>query len=200
MNQSVEATCAKIEALCESLLAVEIPGVELGDETLEPQSAAALTALEDQLGTALPPDVRTFLGRGLCYPRGMIEVGERFASLGFTFLEAPQIVEHTQMLREVGKSALDPHASIIARGLALTYEEPQIVVSDGVVYHFSFRNPMLRVTDSFETFLAHWLASGCFGSHDFGLAWEALKSHVPEIISPENNCWIRAYKSQFPSF
>jgi hypothetical protein len=132
MNQSVEATCANIEALCESLLAVGIPGVELGDGTLEPQSAAALTALEDQLGTALPSDVRTFLGRGLCYPRGMIEVGERFASLGFTFLEAPQIVEHTQMLREVGKSALDPHASIIARGLALTYEEPQIVVSDGV--------------------------------------------------------------------
>lgn len=200
MTQSIDATCAQIEALCDSLLAVEIPGMELGDPTLEPQSAAALTTLEGELGITLPPDVRAFLSRGLRYPRGAIEVGERYASLGFEFLEAPEIVEHTQMLREVGSSALEPHASIIARGLALTYNEPQIVVSDGAVYHFSFRNPMLRVADSFETFLAHWLASGCFGSHEFGFAWEAVKSHMPQSISPENNCWIRAYESQFPSF
>ncbi len=63
----------------------------------------------------------------------------------------------------------------------------------------SFRNPPLRVAASFHAFLRDWLASGCFGSHSFDLAWKHVKEHLPLAIPPSKNAWVKAYKKQFPS-
>ena len=199
---SVGAVCGAIEELFDSLRATEIPGLHIRQERLAPQSASALSSLETKLDLVIPDDLRAFLSRGLRHGGGAMENGERFVSLGFDFMDARGIVRTTQMLRKIAGGDDDEHAALLAQGIALTSEEPQLVSSGGAVYHFSFRNPVLRVADSFQQFLAHYLASGCFCSHEFGLAWPIVKDYVPDGfgIPPSRNVWLKAYEEQFPSF
>lgn len=196
-EEKVGQICGLIERYFDKL---QSSGMELYGEAIPPQSPEALASLEAELGVTLPADVRAFLSRGLEAKTGSIEEGDAFASLGFEFLDASQIVEHTQMLREIAEDPDedDGHASVILNGFAITYEEPELVVTPEGVYHFSFRNPLLHVADSFEQFLEHWLASGCFGSHDFAALWSRVEEHVPVRIPPSENLWVQAYRRQFP--
>ena len=109
------------------------------------------------------------------------------------------------MLRDVAaKTITEPyypcqaHAALIRRGVAVTYQEPQLVVADDGVYHFSYRNPLLRVASSWDEFLENWPAAGCFSSHSFDALWKKVKTRVPAQIPPSKNVWVRAYRKQFP--
>jgi hypothetical protein len=106
------------------------------------------------------------------------------------------------MLRKVAaeSGADDEHARVIRSGVALTFSEPELVLSGGAVYHFSFRNPLLKIAKSFSEFLEHYAASGCFSSHEFPALWKIVSAEVPLAIAPNKNLWVSAYKKQFPSY
>ncbi|AKU95546.1 hypothetical protein AKJ09_02210 [Labilithrix luteola] len=182
----------RIEALFAQV--TDHQAVELYSEDLEPSSSEAIEALEAGLGIELPEDVRSWLSRGLKGYTGSIE--EPFAQIGFAFLDASRALEHTKMLRE--NAGDDEHGRVIKNGVALTYEEPELVVSAEGVHHFSFRNPLLHVTSSWSEFLEHWLASGAFAAGDFDAAWEKTQPFAKGDVAPEKNLWVTAYKKQFP--
>ena len=144
-----------------------------------------------------PPDLRAFLSRGLRSARGGID--EPFASLGFDFVDAETIVEHTQRLRDAAGEGEEEHAQVIRNGVAVTYSEPVLVVTNDGVYHFSFRNPLLQIAPSWADFLDAWLASGCFGSHSFESLWAKVGSYAKCPIKPAQSSWVKAYKKQFPT-
>lgn len=197
-HPSIAESCAAIEG---HFAALRAAGVELFDHVLKPQSAAAITTLEKKLAIPLPDDVKAFLARGLRAATGSFEEGEHFVTFGLDWLDAKKIATSTATLRKVAADSLDdePHARIIQSGIALTWSEPQIVVADAV-YHFSFRNPLLRVAGSFGEFLSAWAASGCFASHEFDLLQRELKTLVPTHVPTRDNAWIAAYKKQFPQY
>jgi hypothetical protein len=192
--------CGDVERYLDRLLAAKIPELELRTAVLAPQKKRALDAAEKKLGAPLPKDVRAFLERGLRYPDGNLD--EPFVTMGFDFLGADKIAEHTMMLRKIAEDAIedpnDKHAALIRHGVAVTYSEPELVVADDGVYHFSYRNPLLRVASTWTEFLECWLASGCFESHSFDALWRQVKTVVNSDISPARNTWVRAYKKQFP--
>jgi hypothetical protein len=45
--------------------------------------------------------------------------------------------------------------------------------------------------------LRDYLASGCFRSHSFALAWKRVGESVPLRVAPSKNAWVKAYKKQF---
>ena len=129
---------------------------------------------------------------------------EPFASIGFSFMKAERALEHTKMLRETAAETRDEddeedegeHAEVINEGVALTYEEPEIVWTPHGVYSFSFRNPICRVSGSWTEFLGDWLASGAFSSHDIDAALAVTAPFVPAgSVSPEENRWLKAYRA-----
>lgn len=193
-RSQVPRLCTAIEAYFDAL---RDAGFALYDASLTPQTATAISGIESGLGLELPADVRVFLGRGLRACTGSVEEGERFASIGFNWLDARHIVRHTEMLRGVAGSDDDEHGALINRGFALTYSEPELVVA-GSVWHFSFRNPLLEVGRSFTEFLAGWLGSGCFCSHDSALLAERTGHLIPAELRPARNSWLEAYRRQFP--
>ena len=198
-GHSIEDLCSAIEGYFEAL---RLAGFDLHDQILPPQPDKNVAALEKKLGAPLPQDLRVFLRRGLRGARGSIEEGGAFASIGFDFIDCKAMEKTTRMLRKIAEETIDdeedPHAELVRDGVALTYAEPQLLLAGGV-HHFSFRNPPLRVGASFGEFLRDWLASGCFCSHAFDLAWRHVKKHVPLAIPPAKNAWLRAYGKQFPS-
>lgn len=141
------------------------------------------------------------------YARGLracsASIDEPFATLGFEFLSAETVIKHTKMLRNAADENAedddeeDEHAEVIRHGVALTLEEPELVLSDGVIYHFSFRNPVLRVASSSSEFLEHYLAAGCFHSHSFKTLWNIVGPLVPTDIPVDKNVWVSAYLNQF---
>jgi len=198
-RSSIDETCAAIEAYFERLPDDDF---ELTAEVLRPQSIKAVNAIETKLDLRLSADVRAFLCRGLRAAEGSVSEGRRFGSIGFDWLDAKQIIKHTQMLRNVANNCSDDddHAKVIRSGLALTFSEPELVVVGETVYHFSFRNTLLKVARSFSGFLDCWLASGCFSSHSFDLLYEHAKPYLPSgRLPPSKNTWVKAYKQQFPN-
>ena len=190
-RSEIARLCSAIERYFDRLREA---GFKLYNAELKPQSAAAISGMEKKLGIALPADARAFFGRGLRAATGSVEDGDRFASIGFNWLDATHATRHTEMLRGVGDSG--EHGALIGRGVALTYEEPEIVLA-GSVWHFSFRNPLLEIGGSLTEFLEGWLASGCFASHDAALVAERAGHLVP--IKPAKNVWLDAYRRQFPN-
>ena len=129
-------------------------------------------------------------------------LAEPFAGIGFDFLSADKIASHTAMLRKVADDTIedeaDEHAALIRRSVAVTYEEPELVVAPEGVYQFSYRNPVFRIASSWTEFLGHWIAAGCFASHSFDGLWSKVKPLVSTDIAPSKNVWVRAYRKQFP--
>lgn len=189
-RSDVARVCGAIERYFDALRGA---GFRLYDAALKPQSAAAITGLETALGVELPADARVFFGRGLRAATGSIEDGDRFASIGFNWLDVSFAIRHTSMLRGVADGG--DHGAVIDRGVALTYEEPELVLA-GSVWHFSFRNPLLEVAGSLTEFLECWLEAGCFASHDVDLVRERTSGLTPTRMV--RNRWIEAYRSQFP--
>ncbi len=88
------------------------------------------------------------------------------------------------------------HAEIVREGVALTFEEPQLVWTPRGVYSFSFRNPVCRVSASWSEFLGDWLASGAFRSHDIDGALAVTAPFLPAgSVAPEENRWLKAYRA-----
>ncbi len=193
---NVEQTCLEIERVFEKL---EAKGADLTNDFLEPQSARAIAFIEEQLAIKVPDDIRSFLTRGIKGRSGCFEEDGAFSSIGFDWLDAQKIVTTTRMLRDIAGDDESEHSCVVSNGLVLTSSEPQIVVNESGVYHFSFRNDVLRVGECFGTFLHDWLASGCFCSHDFTLHWNHMKQHVSVHVPLQRNTWVKAYKQQFPS-
>jgi len=179
-----------------------VDGISLYDANLEPQSIGDITKLETELAVTLPADVTTFLQRGLRSATGSYDKDGAFAGIGFEFQSIDSIIEHTQMLRKIASENPDEEQSqIILNGVALTYEEPELVLAgDGSIHHWSFRNPKLEVAPSFRDFLAHWAASGCHSSHAWTDVWPHVQDLAPLGIAPAQNLWLRAYQQQFPDF
>lgn len=192
--------CEKIETFFQKLK--ESGKAEIYDEELEPSSEEEISALEEGLGLELPADLRAWLARGCKVYQGSVD--EPFAGIGFSFMKAERALEHTKMLRQTAAENRDEdddededeHAEIVNEGVALTYEEPEIVWTPHGVYSFSFRNPICRVAGSWTEFLGDWLASGAFSSHDIDAALAVTAPFVPEgSVSPEDNRWLKAYRA-----
>jgi len=187
----MEDLCRRIEAFFAALS--ESGAVDVYAEELEPSSAEDIAALEAGLGVTLPADVKAWLARGCRTYVGSVD--EPFAGIGFSFLAASRALEHTKMLREAA-AASGEHADLVRSGVALSYEEPELLWAPSGVYSFSFRNPIHKVASSFTELLEGWLASGCFSSHDFEAAWEKTRAFVPEgSVSPDKNPWVVAYRA-----
>ena len=187
---------ARIEAFFKALS--ESGAVDVYEEALEPSSAEEIAALEAGLGVSLPEDLKAWFARGCQAYTGSVD--EPFAGIGFSFLSAEAALEHTNMLRESAADDEDgeenEHAALVRSGVALSYEEPELLWTPSGIYSFSFRNPLLKVASSFTEFLESWLASGCFSSHDFDAAWEKTQPFVPAgSVAPEKNPWVVAYKA-----
>jgi hypothetical protein len=203
---NVNATCDAIEVYLDALLSTPIEGLEVEAVIVPPQKPAAIAGAEEKLGAPFPSDVKDFLLRGLRAPRGGTD--EPFAAMGFDFLGANGIVKSTALLRKIANEGVedgdededeDAHAALVDRGIVLTSSEPYLVVASDGVYHFSFRNPLLRVASSWSELLEHWLGSGCFSSHSFDALWARVNARVVHPIAPAKNVWVRAYKKQFPT-
>ena len=197
-KSGIDTTAALIEELGAKL--ATMPELHVSPYVLRPSLPAAIAAVERGLSLTLPSDVKAFLARGLRGVQGSLE--EPFATVGFDFLSAKKMLEHTRMLRKVVEKNDDDdeHARVIRQGVALTASEPELVLSGGAIYHFSFRNPLLKVASSFSELMEHYVAAGCFSSHAFPALWKVVSRHVPLSIPPAKNVWISAYKKQFPGF
>ena len=197
----IATTCAAIEAFFDAVRAREDEHVSLYAEPLEPQPAAAIAKLEQELAVNVPDGLRAFLARGLRNATGSLDHDEDFTGVGFDFSDVDSIIHHTKLLRESVGDTADRQADVIRTGIALTTEEPELVLaSDGSVHHWTMRNPELRVTSSFHEFLVHWAASGCMSSHNFKPWWTRVGDLAPLGIPPKQNRWLLAYKKQFPDF
>jgi hypothetical protein len=191
----VDLICEDIEAYLSRLLT---RGFDVGSGKLPPQSSAEIAAIEPALGVAVGAELGAFLSRGLRWPDGSIEEGPDFAGIGLDWLSAKGIVRETLALRMIASEGEDgAHAQLINAGLALTAEQPQIVVSLAGVYHFSFRNDLLKVAESFGAFLRCWRDAGCFGSHSFDLLERRAGALFPPGAAPSENSWVTAYKRQY---
>jgi hypothetical protein len=176
-----------------------VDGLSVYEQTLDPQSPASVAQLEAELAVTLPDDVKAFLLRGLRGASGSYDKDSAFAGVGFDWNSVESILSHTKMLREIAVDNDDEQSEIIRTGVALTSEEPELVLAaDGSIHHWSFRNPKLEVAKSFRDFLAHWAASGCHSSHTFTELWPLVRDFAPLSIAPKQNLWLRAYKKQFP--
>jgi hypothetical protein len=195
---AVISTCDDVERYLDRLLATKIPGLHVQEQVLRPQKPSAIDAAEKKLGAPFPADVRAFLQRGLRHPHGGTD-DEPAGLLGFDFLPADKVVKITVILRQAaGGDPGGPHAALVHRGVALTWSEPQLLVASGGVYHFSYRNPVLRVASSWSDFLASWLAAGCFSSHAFAALWKKVGPVSASDVPPGRNPWVKAYRKQFP--
>jgi hypothetical protein len=201
----VVGACAALEAYVDRLHAANPPGLSLNlaleDTTyqpyaLKPQTPEAIADVEKALEISLPDDVRQYLLRGLRGAHAR-DSGDNYGWMGFQFLAADQIIERTEMLRDIAEDD-DEHAAVIRGGVSLTYDEPQLVVAADGVYHFSFRNPLLRVASSWGEFLDHWLAAGCFSGGNYDALWSRVGPFVQHHVPFEDNTWLQAYKTQFP--
>ena len=105
------------------------------------------------------------------------------------------------MLRDIAVKVNldDDHGDVIKNGFVITHAEPNLVVTSDGVYHFSFRNPLLKVGSSLEEFLASFYESGCFGSHNFKAHWDRVGKFVKSKKTPDDNKWVQAYLKQFPN-
>ena len=158
----------------------DLPGLWQRPRLLRPVSEIELARIQQGLEIVLPDDVKAFLRRGLASIEGHL-TEDPSASLGFDFLDPDGIVDSTTILRNVVDETLDdddPHARVVRHGVALTFCEPQLVVSKGAVYHFSFRNRICKVAKSFSAFLGDYLSSGCFVSGHFDALWHVVGAHV----------------------
>jgi hypothetical protein len=122
--------------------------VELTKATLPPAGAAQLAQFEKKCG-ALDAHTRAFLMCGLKGYQGTIEEPS-FVSLGLDFMRLKSIERATDQLRELASANEGDaeHFHVLSTGIPLTFEEPQIVVVDGAVFHYSIRNPVKQVSAS----------------------------------------------------
>lgn len=202
IGRDVEALCEAIEAYFEKLRAAGT--VELTPRTVAPATPAQLEAYEQKYGVVFPPGARAFLLRGIRAAEGSVDGEGGHASIGFDFLDIAGVEKCTRLFRKLAKSQPDDdddpdteaHAQLLGRGIPLTWSEPQLVVLDGAVYHYSVRNPVKRVCGSWRDFLEAWLAAGCFSSHAFDVAWEKVKGVVGK--KPGKNAWLDYYRKTFP--
>lgn len=194
MTPTVADTCAGIEDYFRRL---EASGrIDLDVETVAPADPAAVERLAELTGGSLPEDVRAYLERGLAAASGALDGPDGFGAVGFDLLDADGALEATRNLRALAAD-LGEDAGPMRDGVALTFCEPQLIVVPGDgVYHFSTRNPVVRVCGSWSEFLAAWLATGCFGSHSFDVLWAA----VSDLVGPEprGNVWLDYYRATFP--
>lgn len=203
VGRDVEALCAAIEAYFRQLRATGT--VALRPRSVAPAEPAQLEAYELRHGVTIPPGARAFLLRGLEAAEGSVDSEAGHASIGFDFLDLAGVEKCTRLFRKLAKSQPDDdddpdteaHAQLLARGVPLTWSEPQLVVLDGAVYHYSVRNPVKRVCGSWRDFLEAWLAAGCFSSHSFDVAWDKVKGVVGK--KPGKNAWLDYYRKAFPT-
>ncbi len=199
----LEEICTAIEAFFEKLPSIE--GLDPTPSELAPEKASAISAFEKKWGVTLPDDVRAFLRRGLRHASASTP-GDRFGSMGFDFIGLKHMAKVTQIHRGLTRFTRDDEnqTDLLMRGVPLSYSEPLLVVHcgpgrlAGAIYHYSPRNPVLPpIARSLTEFLRHWLAAGCFSSHDFKAVWSLVGPHVPVKLSPKKNLWLRYYDAQF---
>jgi predicted DNA-binding WGR domain protein len=202
-GDELEELCTAIEEYFEKLKSVE--GLDLTPEELVPEKASAISAFEKKFGVMLPDEVRAFLRRGLRHASAFTP-GDAFGRIGFDFIGLKHMTRMMQIHRESTRFTRDDakQTDLLMHGVALSYSEPRLVVhcgpgrAAGAIYHYSPRNPLLPpVTRSLTEFLRHWLATGCFGSHDFDAVWSLVEPHVPVKLSRKKNLWLRYYDAQF---
>jgi predicted DNA-binding WGR domain protein len=207
-SHELKELCSAIEAFCSKLETVE--GLEVQPMQLAPRKASDIAAFEKKFSVTLPDDVRAFLQRGLRYVEGSVR-GDDYAHIGFDFISMKSMEKTMQIFRDLvdhyeeqDDDDSEEKLDLMQHGVALSYSEPSLVVhcgpgpDTGAIFHFSTRNPLLPpVAPSLTEFLRHWLAAGCFGSHDFMALWPKVEALVPVKIPRKKNRWLRYYDAQF---
>lgn len=198
----LERVLSKIEDFYEAVASVE--GLEVMPAVLKPVSEKALADFMRKSGLALPEEVQTLWRRGLRHASASLEEGERFASAHFDFYSLKNLARDLPGFRQLGEQVEGEERRLVTEGVPLSFSQPQLVVdagpgrTRGAVYHYSTRNPLQPpVAPSLSTFLEHWLAAGCFSSHDFAAWFPRVQHLVPVHVPPRQNLWLQHHDRQF---
>jgi hypothetical protein len=201
-------------ALAEAFYA-KLDGDDVRDETLAPMTPAQIAKIEQAVGVSVPDEVKAFWLRGFKQKKFSVEA-PAFGTAGIDFLGAPHVARNTTVMRELELELdedededEDDEESVMARlhreGVALSHSEPHFVVdcgkeTPGAIYRVLYDGTPLDVpvATSLTELLEHWLAAGCFTSHDYPSVWKRVKDHVPPLAIPaKNNKWLRFYDRQY---
>ena len=177
-------------------------GIEVQKARLAAAPEAEIACFESRFALSVPEDVRAFWRRGLAHGSASFERGPRSAFLGFDFCSIKAAGRSLETLRSLARDVDDDDGPALLDSIPITWSEPQLLVdgSTGSVSHWSVRNPWRGpIAKSLREYLEHWLASGCFGSHDAALAREGLVAAGMRVSrASTKNLWLRYYDAQFP--
>jgi hypothetical protein len=176
---------------------------------------AQIAKIEQAVGVSVPDEVKAFWRRGFKQKAFRVEA-PKFGTAGIDVLGAQYVARNTKVMRELDvdddddeDEDEDDEESVMARlrreGVALSHSEPYFVVdcgkdTPGEIYRVLHDGIPLDVpvAASLTEFLEHWLAAGCFTTHDYPSVWKRVKGHLPPLaISTKDNRWLRFYDRQY---
>jgi hypothetical protein len=183
------------------------PGLSVCMAELEPATEEAVAKFASTYGLSLPDELNRFWRRGLIHATASVE-GESFAEAGFEFYSLNAAAPKVELCRSIAVNLPAEERQFLERAVPLTHGDPALYVdcgkgrTRGSVYHYSTRNPLADpVAPDLGTFLEHWLAVGCFASHQFPVYYSLVMTMLTGNTVPlDKNCWIRYYKDVFPDF
>jgi SMI1 / KNR4 family (SUKH-1) len=187
-------------------------------ETLVPPSLDEIAQLEQDFSLELPDDLKQFWLQcqhglsGAHWEVSPTDQSKNFFSVGFDFLPLQMLRRDLPDFRDLAKIYSEPgdteefglELGLHKYSVPLSYSEPQLVLNpqNGLIYWRTYDGAMqeLPIAPSFQKFFEHYLASGCFCSHDYKTCWKLMKPFVPNPIPLEKNIWLNFYRASYPQF
>jgi hypothetical protein len=193
---------AHYHAFCERV--GDVAGLDVSVEEREPTSPEAVDGFAARYGLSVPADARAFW-EGCRYDLSGDPASPHadadFFAVGFDFYDLTTMERDLPDARKLadGYAPGELMNRLLARGLPLNFSEPQLFLDlggGGAVYLVVYDGgtPEFPVADSFAEFFAHYLAAGCFRSHDYAAYHRLVGDALPPLgIPPGENRWLNFY-------
>lgn len=204
--QRMDTVCTGIETFFERIRAEE--KMNLVSSAIRRLSHAEIEAWEKKNKLKLPDEVFAFFLRGLSFGECFFDNSAGHVNIGFDFLDLNAVTKERKLLKSVTKNGgfddpdefeldfeQEQHLELLNKGIPMTRNEPQLVLHEGSIYHYSVRNDVKALDLSLTEFLEVWLASGCFSAGSPA----AARKFVSELkgTNPSNNRWLEYYENTF---
>jgi len=191
---------------CEKVQALQLFGVNIKVRKTQLATSEQIAAFEQKYQLVIPEDIRYFW-ENCPYELSIspdYKENQPFFNAGFDFSVLQHIERDLTSDRELSKNY--PKKSLEARlhglGIGLSFSEPRLFSDLGskqAIYFVLYDGTMPKqsIAGSFTEFFEHYLAAGCFCSHDFEAYWQIIKGIVPIQIPLAKNKWIQFYAKTY---
>lgn len=185
----------------------ERDGFDVTVDREKPTTEAAIRALEQALGYAVPTEIAAMWRRGWVSTGGSME-HDSFVAIGRDLCGPDIALRDLSTLRD---RAADPEGDdetpfgvfgrLAREGFTLSFENP-VLASDasGAIYLLNFKDAEARkVASSLRDHLVSWLGAGGFCELDdeggAAALLEAVRPSLPAWVEPPPNAWSETYRA-----